>query len=171
MQLRTHTHVRVRNRQCVLFLVISVCSMCMCKYEAVDVGGVLSSQFMHTAHVRLQNHLCVSFLVNVAPTVRKPMSTCEYETMRVCLWSHLLLLLFPLCSAFDDISGVVECGAGCILEDLMTFLRERDYAMPLDLGAKGRHVSPRAPSPPPHICALVCGSLFSFVCAHKNVHK
>lgn len=38
---------------------------------------------------------------------------------------------------FDSISGILTCQAGCILENLSVYLQERDYIMPLDLGAKG----------------------------------
>lgn len=39
--------------------------------------------------------------------------------------------------SFDDISGILECEAGCILESLDEYLSKRGYIMPLDLGAKG----------------------------------
>lgn len=39
--------------------------------------------------------------------------------------------------AFDETSGIVECDAGCILENVDTFLAEKGFMMPLDLGAKG----------------------------------
>lgn len=39
--------------------------------------------------------------------------------------------------AFDGVSGVLTCQAGCVLEKLSLYLLERDYVMPLDLGAKG----------------------------------
>ncbi|XP_076013980.1 D-2-hydroxyglutarate dehydrogenase, mitochondrial isoform X2 [Genypterus blacodes] len=38
---------------------------------------------------------------------------------------------------FDNISGILTCQAGCILENLSLYLEERDHIMPLDLGAKG----------------------------------
>uniref|UniRef100_A0A668A8B6 D-2-hydroxyglutarate dehydrogenase, mitochondrial n=1 Tax=Myripristis murdjan TaxID=586833 RepID=A0A668A8B6_9TELE len=38
---------------------------------------------------------------------------------------------------FDGVSGILTCQAGCILENLSNYLEERDYIMPLDLGAKG----------------------------------
>ncbi|XP_070834771.1 D-2-hydroxyglutarate dehydrogenase, mitochondrial [Chaetodon trifascialis] len=38
---------------------------------------------------------------------------------------------------FDSISGILTCQAGCVLENLSNYLEERDYIMPLDLGAKG----------------------------------
>ncbi|KAJ3097176.1 hypothetical protein HDU97_005095 [Phlyctochytrium planicorne] len=38
---------------------------------------------------------------------------------------------------FDEVSGIVTCQAGCILEVLDGWLGERGYMMPLDLGAKG----------------------------------
>lgn len=38
---------------------------------------------------------------------------------------------------FDDLSGVVTCDAGCILEDLDTYVKERNHCVPIDLGAKG----------------------------------
>ncbi|XP_013865231.1 D-2-hydroxyglutarate dehydrogenase, mitochondrial [Austrofundulus limnaeus] len=39
--------------------------------------------------------------------------------------------------SFDNISGVLTCQAGCVLENLSQFLEEQDHIMPLDLGAKG----------------------------------
>ncbi|KTG45569.1 hypothetical protein cypCar_00015720 [Cyprinus carpio] len=38
---------------------------------------------------------------------------------------------------FDNISGILTCQAGCVLENLSNYLEERDFIMPLDLGAKG----------------------------------
>ncbi|XP_045905626.1 D-2-hydroxyglutarate dehydrogenase, mitochondrial [Micropterus dolomieu] len=38
---------------------------------------------------------------------------------------------------FDGIAGILTCQAGCVLENLSLYLEERDYIMPLDLGAKG----------------------------------
>ncbi|KAL8047351.1 hypothetical protein ABFX02_08G235300 [Erythranthe guttata] len=39
--------------------------------------------------------------------------------------------------SFDKVSGILVCEAGCILENLITFLDNEGYIMPLDLGAKG----------------------------------
>lgn len=39
--------------------------------------------------------------------------------------------------SFDDHSGVVVCEAGCILQNLESFVNELGYMVPLDLGAKG----------------------------------
>ncbi|XP_028994188.1 D-2-hydroxyglutarate dehydrogenase, mitochondrial isoform X2 [Betta splendens] len=39
--------------------------------------------------------------------------------------------------SFDSVSGILTCQAGCVLENLTLYLEERDYIMPLDLGAKG----------------------------------
>ncbi|XP_043079854.1 D-2-hydroxyglutarate dehydrogenase, mitochondrial isoform X1 [Puntigrus tetrazona] len=38
---------------------------------------------------------------------------------------------------FDNVSGILTCQAGCVLENLSNYLEERDFIMPLDLGAKG----------------------------------
>ncbi|KAI9017826.1 hypothetical protein BC832DRAFT_545797 [Gaertneriomyces semiglobifer] len=38
---------------------------------------------------------------------------------------------------FDDVSGILTCDAGCVLEVLDNYLADRGYMMPLDLGAKG----------------------------------
>ena len=38
---------------------------------------------------------------------------------------------------FDESYGILTCEAGCILQDLHSFLNDRGYLMPLDLGAKG----------------------------------
>ncbi|CAN1225796.1 D-2-hydroxyglutarate dehydrogenase, mitochondrial [Linum perenne] len=39
--------------------------------------------------------------------------------------------------SFDEISGILVCEAGCILEDLISYLDNQGFIMPLDLGAKG----------------------------------
>ncbi|XP_021908112.1 D-2-hydroxyglutarate dehydrogenase, mitochondrial [Carica papaya] len=39
--------------------------------------------------------------------------------------------------AFDQVSGILVCEAGCILENLVSFLDNQGFIMPLDLGAKG----------------------------------
>ncbi|XP_031260778.1 D-2-hydroxyglutarate dehydrogenase, mitochondrial isoform X1 [Pistacia vera] len=39
--------------------------------------------------------------------------------------------------AFDKVSGTLVCEAGCILENLVSFLDDQGFIMPLDLGAKG----------------------------------
>lgn len=70
-----------------------------------------------------------------------------YELLIVSLVS-LKILKFTFskkvsctCSTFSryflHLSGILTCQAGCILEDLSLYLEERDYMMPLDLGAKG----------------------------------
>ncbi|GAB4847483.1 D-2-hydroxyglutarate dehydrogenase, mitochondrial, variant 3 [Ancistrocladus abbreviatus] len=39
--------------------------------------------------------------------------------------------------SFDQVSGMLVCEAGCILENLESFLDNEGFIMPLDLGAKG----------------------------------
>ncbi|XP_066476318.1 D-2-hydroxyglutarate dehydrogenase, mitochondrial isoform X2 [Tiliqua scincoides] len=39
--------------------------------------------------------------------------------------------------SFDNVSGILVCQAGCILENLNQYLEPLDFIMPLDLGAKG----------------------------------
>jgi len=39
--------------------------------------------------------------------------------------------------SFDEVSGILVCEAGCVLENLDNYLAERGFMMPLDLGAKG----------------------------------
>ncbi|XP_034989595.2 D-2-hydroxyglutarate dehydrogenase, mitochondrial isoform X1 [Zootoca vivipara] len=39
--------------------------------------------------------------------------------------------------SFDNVSGILVCQAGCILENLNQYLEQLDFIMPLDLGAKG----------------------------------
>ncbi|KAI9193563.1 uncharacterized protein BJ171DRAFT_525038 [Polychytrium aggregatum] len=39
--------------------------------------------------------------------------------------------------SFDEVSGILTCQAGCVLEKLDDWLAEKGYMMPLDLGAKG----------------------------------
>ncbi|XP_077247811.1 FAD-linked oxidases family protein isoform X2 [Tasmannia lanceolata] len=39
--------------------------------------------------------------------------------------------------SFDKVSGILVCEAGCILENLDSFLANQGFIMPLDLGAKG----------------------------------
>jgi D-2-hydroxyglutarate dehydrogenase len=38
---------------------------------------------------------------------------------------------------FDQVSGILTCEAGCILENLDNYVQKHGYMMPLDLGAKG----------------------------------
>ncbi|KAJ3190772.1 hypothetical protein HK101_008370 [Irineochytrium annulatum] len=38
---------------------------------------------------------------------------------------------------FDEVSGILTCQAGCVLETLDNWLGDRGHTMPLDLGAKG----------------------------------
>ena len=40
--------------------------------------------------------------------------------------------------SFDNISGVLVCEAGCILESLEHYVNDYGFTMPIDLGAKGR---------------------------------
>uniref|UniRef100_A0A8D2CVS2 D-2-hydroxyglutarate dehydrogenase, mitochondrial n=1 Tax=Sciurus vulgaris TaxID=55149 RepID=A0A8D2CVS2_SCIVU len=40
-------------------------------------------------------------------------------------------------TSFDRVSGILVCQAGCVLEELSQYVQERDFVMPLDLGAKG----------------------------------
>ncbi|KAG0470797.1 hypothetical protein HPP92_017497 [Vanilla planifolia] len=39
--------------------------------------------------------------------------------------------------SFDKVNGILICEAGCILENLNTFLANEGFMMPIDLGAKG----------------------------------
>uniref|UniRef100_A0A7N0UPV7 D-2-hydroxyglutarate dehydrogenase n=1 Tax=Kalanchoe fedtschenkoi TaxID=63787 RepID=A0A7N0UPV7_KALFE len=39
--------------------------------------------------------------------------------------------------SFDKVSGILVCEAGCILENLISYLDNHGFIMPLDLGAKG----------------------------------
>ncbi|KAG9451727.1 hypothetical protein H6P81_004631 [Aristolochia fimbriata] len=39
--------------------------------------------------------------------------------------------------SFDEVSGILVCEAGCILENLDNFLANQGFMMPIDLGAKG----------------------------------
>jgi len=39
--------------------------------------------------------------------------------------------------SFDSLSGVLTCQAGCILEELDSYVASRGHTIPLDLGAKG----------------------------------
>ncbi|XP_028774620.1 D-2-hydroxyglutarate dehydrogenase, mitochondrial [Neltuma alba] len=39
--------------------------------------------------------------------------------------------------SFDKVSGILVCEAGCILENIIAFLDNEGFIMPLDLGAKG----------------------------------
>lgn len=39
--------------------------------------------------------------------------------------------------SFHDMSGILVCQAGCVLEELSRHVEERGFVMPLDLGAKG----------------------------------
>jgi FAD/FMN-containing dehydrogenase len=39
---------------------------------------------------------------------------------------------------FDPYSGIVSCEAGCILENVESYVADKGYTFPLDLGAKVR---------------------------------
>nr|XP_034581615.1 probable D-2-hydroxyglutarate dehydrogenase, mitochondrial isoform X2 [Setaria viridis] len=39
--------------------------------------------------------------------------------------------------SFDNVNGILTCEAGCVLENLSTFVEKEGFIMPLDLGAKG----------------------------------
>lgn len=39
--------------------------------------------------------------------------------------------------SFDELTGILKCDAGTILEDVDNYLKERNHVFPLDLGAKG----------------------------------
>ncbi|GJN10052.1 hypothetical protein PR202_ga28111 [Eleusine coracana subsp. coracana] len=39
--------------------------------------------------------------------------------------------------SFDNVNGILTCEAGCVLENLSTFVENEGFIMPLDLGAKG----------------------------------
>ena len=49
----------------------------------------------------------------------------------------LSLELMDQVISMDNVSGILVCQAGCILEKLDQFLSEKGFMMPLDLGAKG----------------------------------
>jgi FAD/FMN-containing dehydrogenase len=60
--------------------------------------------------------------------------------------------------AFDEYSGIVTCESGVILENLNTYLEERGFVMPLDLGAKGSchvggNVSTKSETQNSYVCA------------------
>ncbi|CAH0727868.1 unnamed protein product, partial [Brenthis ino] len=51
-----------------------------------------------------------------------------------------IILSFALMNkiiSLDEISGSLVCEAGCVLENLDNYVRDRNHIMPLDLGAKG----------------------------------
>jgi FAD/FMN-containing dehydrogenase len=39
--------------------------------------------------------------------------------------------------SFDEVSGILQCDAGAILENVDNYLAEKGFIFPLDLGAKG----------------------------------
>jgi FAD/FMN-containing dehydrogenase len=39
--------------------------------------------------------------------------------------------------SFDEVSGILQCDAGCILETVDNYLADKGFIFPLDLGAKG----------------------------------
>lgn len=46
--------------------------------------------------------------------------------------------MFHTCKRIQVIfTGILTCQAGCVLESLSQYVEERDFIMPLDLGAKG----------------------------------
>lgn len=39
--------------------------------------------------------------------------------------------------SFDEINGIVECGAGCVLQTLQERVEELNHLVPIDMGSKG----------------------------------
>lgn len=54
-----------------------------------------------------------------------------------CLLLYLQHIRIIFKYYFLHLAGILTCQAGCVLENLSGYLEERDYIMPLDLGAKG----------------------------------
>ncbi|GJX57905.1 D-2-hydroxyglutarate dehydrogenase, mitochondrial isoform X1 [Tanacetum coccineum] len=54
-------------------------------------------------------------------------------------WKHVIINTRRMNNiiSFDEVIGVVVCEAGCILENPISFLDQKGFIMPLDLGAKG----------------------------------
>ncbi|GAM22510.1 hypothetical protein SAMD00019534_056850 [Acytostelium subglobosum LB1] len=66
--------------------------------------------------------------------------------------------------AFDEVSGVITCEAGCVLQTLEEYLHPKGYTIPLDLGSKGScHIGGNAATNAGGIRLLRYGSL------HGNV--
>lgn len=57
----------------------------------------------------------------------------------VPVFDELILSLSNLnkIRSFDELTGILKCDAGAILEEVDNYLKERGYLFPLDLGAKG----------------------------------
>ncbi|XP_013178063.1 PREDICTED: D-2-hydroxyglutarate dehydrogenase, mitochondrial [Papilio xuthus] len=49
----------------------------------------------------------------------------------------LSFMLMNKIISLDELSGALVCESGCVLENLDSYVRERNLIMPLDLGAKG----------------------------------
>ena len=39
--------------------------------------------------------------------------------------------------SFDEANGIVQCGAGCVLQRLQEKVADLDHLVPIDLGSKG----------------------------------
>lgn len=39
--------------------------------------------------------------------------------------------------SFDDINGIIQCGAGCVLQTLQAKVANWNHLVPIDLGSKG----------------------------------
>lgn len=57
----------------------------------------------------------------------------------VPVFDELILSLSNLnkIRSFDELTGILKCDAGAILEDVDNYLKDKGYLFPLDLGAKG----------------------------------
>jgi len=62
--------------------------------------------------------------------------TYTFNSKPVC-WAATLCLPRCVCLVCRQVSGVLVCQAGCILQTLDEYVSERGYIMPLDLGSKG----------------------------------
>ncbi|EGG13922.1 Putative actin interacting protein [Cavenderia fasciculata] len=84
----------------------------------------------------------------------------------VPLFDEIILSLTNMnqIESFDDVTGVVTCQSGCVLETLESYLNAKGFTVPLDLGAKGScHIGGNAATNAGGIRLLRYGSMHSNV--------
>ncbi|EGG03015.1 uncharacterized protein MELLADRAFT_49675 [Melampsora larici-populina 98AG31] len=130
-------------------------------------GSVLSSlendpDRIHQSDLDVFNHDWMGKYKGQSKVVLKPKSTeevskivgyCVKERLAICpqggntglvggsvpVFDEVILSLNGLSNirSFDSTSGILTADAGCILQSLDEFVKEKGYIVPLDLGAKG----------------------------------
>uniref|UniRef100_A0A0D9WWC0 Probable D-2-hydroxyglutarate dehydrogenase, mitochondrial n=1 Tax=Leersia perrieri TaxID=77586 RepID=A0A0D9WWC0_9ORYZ len=69
--------------------------------------------------------------------VSKILSYCNSRRLAVVPQGGNTGLVGGSVPVYDEVNGILTCEAGCVLENLSSFVENKGFIMPLDLGAKG----------------------------------